>query len=463
VKLLVVLSKNLQPAKWHAYDRNVTGKGHREFCNLYNVDNNERVIQRNNPMRLWPNLFTKDDIMDENVIYGFNTAIREVWTHQHPLDCSRAKFMISSGWMGGFASVPHVEGVALAIAMELGRILLPHPDGVVRGAPRDFGFHIDHGWQVDNEYCRNQNTTSLDCYYESWSSCTIEDALRGRSIKDIPDIWLNELDIIAIRESGNTTLPLRIRRRTRRFRVIQYINYFNHFTFIPKMLRPIADCSPMRNGFQYYWWRAISATYMMRPNARTLAEIEKYSTLTIDWSKETCVAAHVRLGDKGAEMKLVPLDMYLLAAENLWEQGIMRRGPEQNVPVLFISSDDPEVYVNATLWGKLKGWRVVYTSLVDKAKLSSRLDHIALEEAKRSPGGLQHHEFEYFSMILNLDYALRCHAWICPLQSNTCRLIDEMRATVGGKAASGIFVDVSYETCAHPPCYNGEGVVTFGW
>lgn len=34
-------------------------------------------------------------------------------------------------------------------------------------------------------------------------------------------------------------------------------------------------------------------------------------------------------------------------------------------------------------------------------------------------------------MLLNLEYALKCDAFVCTLMSNWCRLIDELRATVG--------------------------------
>ena len=40
-----------------------------------------------------------------------------------------------------------------------------------------------------------------------------------------------------------------------------------------------------------------------------------------------------------------------------------------------------------------------------------------------------HDDLEYVSMLLNLQYALRCDT----LASNSCRVIDELRATVGGK------------------------------
>lgn len=40
--------------------------------------------------------------------------------------------------------------------------------------------------------------------------------------------------------------------------------------FIPHQMRPILACSPMREDLAFYWWRAVSATYMTRPNQRAL-------------------------------------------------------------------------------------------------------------------------------------------------------------------------------------------------
>ena len=34
-------------------------------------------------------------------------------------------------------------------------------------------------------------------------------------------------------------------------------------------------------------------------------------------------------------------------------------------------------------------------------------------------------------MLLNLEYSLKCDAFIGTLASNTCRLVDELRCTVG--------------------------------
>ena len=34
-------------------------------------------------------------------------------------------------------------------------------------------------------------------------------------------------------------------------------------------------------------------------------------------------------------------------------------------------------------------------------------------------------------MLLNLEYAIKCDAYVGTLASNWCRLVDELRATVG--------------------------------
>ena len=187
-----------------------------------------------------------------------------MWDNQHPNNCSKAKFLISSGWFGGFGSVIHVESVVLAIAIELNRVLLPHPDGVVRGWPRDFGYNIDQGWQVDTHFCRDQNTNSLDCYYEPWSSCTLEDALRGKNIKSVPDLWFRSYEYDQLYRNGNRTLPTSFQKRNARHRTIQFINTATQIRFFPSKFRDLVACSPMRPDFDYYWWRAVATSYLIR-------------------------------------------------------------------------------------------------------------------------------------------------------------------------------------------------------
>ena len=59
-------------------------------------------------------------------------------------------------------------------------------------------------------------------------------------------------------------------------------------------------------------------------------------------------------------------------------------------------------------------------------------------------GSYHSNPMQYLSILINLEYSLKCDAWVCTLASNTCRLIDELRATIGGKA-NYVFADLSKE------------------
>lgn len=67
--------------------------------------------------------------------------------------------------------------------------------------------------------------------------------------------------------------------------------------YIPHQVRPLIDCSPMRQGTDYYWWRAVSATFITRPNKETLAVLAQYSNLPLQDFSDT-ITMFVRHGDK---------------------------------------------------------------------------------------------------------------------------------------------------------------------
>lgn len=72
-----------------------------------------------------------------------------------------------------------------------------------------------------------------------------------------------------------------------------------------------------------------------------------------------------------------------------------------------------------------------------------------------------HDDLEYMSMLLNLYYSTRSEAWVCTMASNSCRLMDELRATLGGKANRN-YADLSIETCPEPPCLAMNEIKNFG-
>lgn len=68
---------------------------------------------------------------------------------------------------------------------------------------------------------------------------------------------------------------------------------------------------------------------------------------------------------------------------------------------------------------------------------------------------------EYASYLLHLGQLVRCD-WglVCTVPSNFCRLVEELRATVGGKA-DGLVADLSSETCVSPPCIRDFALPNF--
>lgn len=461
---------------WHAYNRTKvvdTDNG----CESYESATRIMSINEFDQMKLWPGLMKQFDVENGESLYGFAAGMREIWKNQFPSDCKNAKFLVSGGWPYGFGSRIHVEGWGLALAMNLGRVYLPHPDG-------DNIF-----WETSIPFCRERGEVGLTCFYEAWSNCTMTDALTGlqgdvNSLRTVhpPDLFpsfQNEEERQRIVNLLQNDKSLNIVYTTGQG------SYDGHMT-LPHSVKHIVECSPMREDIPFYWWRAISASFLLRPNAPMLDYLAKMTNLALT-ERDNCIAMFVRHGDKGIEMKLQPFQIYFEVAQHMWDNGYVpghgkqrldgqfadrrylgrrlhenpslrrRRLNEDKNGTIFLSTDDPEVIAEAEIFGKNNGWKILYTNLFDRATQTARLDWNAQHQKGTRA---VHDDLEYISMILNLQYALKCEAWVCTIASNSCRLIDELRATIGGKA-NRHFADISEETCSHPPCI-GHGLTAFG-
>ena len=149
-------------------------------------------------------------------------------------------------------------------------------------------------FQVWNDFCKESSSPqNLECYYEPWSSCTLEDALGGKDgiqmnramhdrrmhrlniqWKDIvenfeevinnykgPSITEYELsealqkrlDTDSEREGALNDL----RNDLEPFQTVIIWNQVPFRLVIPKLVLPFVDnCLPMPKQYWYYWWRA---------------------------------------------------------------------------------------------------------------------------------------------------------------------------------------------------------------
>jgi len=424
-------------------------------------------------MKLWPGLMKALDVAEGESLYGLKYGLDAIWRNQHPRNCSEAKFLVSGGWPYGFGSRIHVEGWGLAIAMELGRVFLHHPDG-------DNIF-----WETNNPHCKAQGKLNLECYYHPWSSCTINDALDAQH-RDVNAFKVTHpSDFNAIFDDAGAREKVVAWTTSQKGLVIIFTTGgggYHATKFIPSSVKPIIKCSPMQLHLGFYWWRAVSATFLLRPNDATLGALKPYRDALALSDREQCVAMFVRHGDKGIEMQLIDFQVYADTAKLLWDQGYLPRhartvqGPsaipglnithsssfpfmtenaasnEQKNCTIFVTTEDPGVIKQAQVWGLQRGCRVMYTTMYDRASSIMQFDW---NTQHKHGAPLGHHDLEYLSMLLNLEFAIRCEAWVCTIASNSCRVMDELRATLGGKA-NRYFADLSKETCRRPPCIGTE-------
>jgi hypothetical protein len=197
----------------------------------------------------------------------------------------------------------------------------------------------------------------------------------------------------------------------------------------------------------------------MRPNQLTRELLLKHRndpTMQFDMEKEICVSVYIRRGDKHLEMKMIEDEtVFFEGAKMLWNNLKLNDSStnitHQKDGIMFIGSEDPNVIQSAHVWGKANHWKILYSNLFDRRQVSTHLNASEQQRA-RDLNLLKHHELEYFSMILNIDAHLRCSAFVCTHRSNFCRIIDELRATVGHKANKQ-YADFS---CNGSPCIDSS-------
>ena len=136
----------------------------------------------------------------------------------------------------------------------------------------------------------------------------------------------------------------------------------------------------MLQAHWYYWWRAVSASYYVRPNAATLKALEKHRTLPIKLNKKDkqnskktalsipdknngqCISIYVRHGDKSIEMELVPFARYAEAVEIVMTRYLNNSNPvvpgTKGKPAIFIGSESNDVLKEAVAWGKKHDFQV---------------------------------------------------------------------------------------------------------
>ena len=309
-------------------------------------------------------------------LLGTYHAQQAIWRHQHPDSCQGKKYLVWQPCANGIGSTWHIMGQALAHALTMDRIF------VLAGDPENA--YYDEQWCGENE---NYHT----CYFEATSSCTLDDveaALRGTplNVTALPAVRKPEDDVAhaaAIRLSCASE---------------------NHHQ-PPAAFMTYLEASNINEGAYTYWWRAQSAAFLFRPNARTLAEIRarKQHVYKREAPPPGCISVHIRRGDKWIESSTTSDAAYVSAAEALYERGARTHGLIRHI---FLSTEDPGA---VGYFKGLQGWNVSYTHVQRKPDV-----HKSTIDYTREIGA----STEMLNSLVNLDLALQCDGFVGTLSSN---------------------------------------------
>ena len=300
-----------KPVVWHGYDPNKLNIT-KENCSSFHDVTRPLTSDEIYDWKLWPGLMNPFDVEHGETIYGMREALKAIFEHQFPKNCSNVKFLVSDGFASGFGSRLHVEGLGLALALQLGRVYISRNDS--------------HSflWETNVNHCKQQGKFNMYCFYEEWTNCSLEDALQG--------IPLNKLN--KINNYVDTPMDLFQNKQTAQnyanqlstqkaiileldWRVQGYPMIYQTF---PLLFEKLLDCSPVMEKHKYYWWRSISAAFLTRPNEATLHALSRYRSVPLS-DRDYWVSVYIRHGDKWKEMKLVSTSTYLDNVERLLLEG----------------------------------------------------------------------------------------------------------------------------------------------
>lgn len=343
------------------------------------------------------------EAVEGSCLVGTAFAQSLIWKHQHPTDCTHKKFLVWLPTHHGIGSNIHCLGQTLAVAMTLNRVLIiaedtshPYYDAAFCGATKSFH----------------------DCYFEPVSSCTLADVAKVLSAEVMNLVNVPELSGVEHDRPDELVLKLSGAPRDRLLR--------------PPILQMLLDTSPIDPTKHYYWWRAQSAAFLVRPNNRTLEymNVQRMKVFPKDVIDKGTISCHIRRGDKWTETTVTEDAAYMKVIEDLLAVADVKNlGLKREI---FLSTEDPEA---VNYFQTLEGWSVHFTNVPRKPDQQKTTMQYAREIGPAR---------EMIFSLINLDLALKCDAWVGTLSSNWCRLIDELRSTVRCKAG-GLYQDAQQE------------------
>ncbi|XP_010494120.1 PREDICTED: uncharacterized protein LOC104771314 [Camelina sativa] len=350
---------------------------------------------------------------------------RDIWIHQHPLDCGNKslKFLVADWEMlPGFGIGAQIAGMTglLAIALNEDRVLV-----------------ANYYNRADHDGCKGSSRGSWSCYFlpetseecqkrafaiaknrEAWESGIVT-GKQNYSTREIwagpiPKLWGKAWSYMKPTTEINGSLIPSHRKMDRRWWRAQAVRYLMRF-------QTEYTCGLM-NAARHSAFGKEAAEIVLsagdwRKKKKKRTEIEKQVWSDHKpWIPRPMLSVHVRMGDKACEMRVAALEEYMRLADQIRD-----RFPELNR--IWLSTEMKEV-VDRTK--DYTHWRFYYT------QVARQVGNKSMAEYEASLG----REMSTNYPLVNFLMASEADFFVGALGSTWCFLIDGMRNT-GGKVMSG--------------------------
>lgn len=200
-------------------------------------------------------------------LYGFAYVFKKIYENQNPVDCKTAKFVVYPGYESGFGSTVRVEGNFLAVALDIGRVLVQPPVF----DPNRNGQSL---WRFYSPLCQNKEDNNsyvlnMYCYFEPYTKCSYSDIFPNYNPKD-PTSW--DLTKIPVYKFKENEVPKSVEENKviENERVVRFEYDYIMTQQLPQVSawrNDLFSCFQLPHAWeQTFWWAAVTSAYLMRPN-----------------------------------------------------------------------------------------------------------------------------------------------------------------------------------------------------
>ncbi|XP_042516312.1 uncharacterized protein LOC122090704 isoform X2 [Macadamia integrifolia] len=366
---------------------------------------------------------------DEDNFPSTRKVQRDIWIHQHPLNCSdpNIRFLVAD-WekLPGFGIGAQLAGMCglLAIAINERRVLV-----------------TNYFNRADHDGCKGPLRSHWSCYFFPETSMECRD--RAFELMGRPEAW--EKGIVTVKDNY-TSKEIWAGRIPR--------VWGNPWSFMQPTTEINGRLVIYHHKMDRRWWRAQAVRYLMRfqsEYACGLMNVARHTAFGLQaakmvlaglvgrwpqvvgknsqsdmeeyvwsnhkpWVPRPLLSMHVRMGDKACEMKVVDFEEYMRLADR-----IRKRFPDLNN--IWLSTEMQEVIDKSRLYPH---WTFYYTDVtrqVGNMTMASYESSLGRETSTNYP-------------LVNFLMASEADFFVGALGSTWCFLIDGMRNT-GGKVMSG--------------------------